>query len=610
MSIFSDEAFQKNEPEQPLSAAAPATVSLTAAASPSPSGPVLAVDVGSVHTRAVLLDVVEGTYTFVAHGEAPTTTGEPWNDILEGVFQAIGQIAQVTGRTLLDQNSEVIIPEQAEFYGVNTFAATASAGQPIRTILVGLVPDISLQSARRAAESIYLSIVDTLSLGDSRSTDEQIDVIMNANADLVIVVGGTDGGAVDTVSRFLETVTLAYSLMDNRSRPPMLYAGNNDLAEPIQEVGHEIGIEVTTAPNVRPALETEYLEGAQAKMATLYNRQKSQNTQGFGSIGTWTRGGVYPTAHGFGRLIHLMGNLREENVLGIDLGSSSTTIAASIDGERYLNVFNDLGMGHAARGIFEYTSPSSIARWLTFEPENDDHILDHVWNLSLYPHTVPSHRSDVELLYALAREVIRTSVRSARRSWRGVPERGLLPPFGTILLSGATLTRPPHYSWTVLSLLDALLPVGLTKLLVDPYGIATALGAIAPEHPLALVQMLETDAFYNLGLVVSTTGRARRGEVVLQGQITPSAGEVRSFAGRFGQITAIPLEYGKRAGLILRPRRVEIEELNTRHRLEVIGGNLGMILDTRGRPWRVPRSLGDRQQQIRGWQQALSQEAN
>ena len=610
MSIFSDEVFQKDEVERRGSAAAPATVALAAASPASPSGPILAVDVGSIHTRAVLLDIVEGTYTFVAHGEAPTTTGEPWNDILEGVFQAIGQIARVTGRTLLDQNSEVIIPEQADFYGVNTFVATASAGKPIRAILVGLVPDVSLQSARRAAESIYLSIVDTISLGDRRPVDEQLDAIMNANADLIIVVGGTDGGAEETVSRFLETVTLAYSLMDNRSRPPMLYAGNRELAEPILEVGREIGIEVTTAPNVRPTLETEYLEGAQAKMATLYDRQKSLNTQGFSSIGTWTRNGIFPTAHGFGRLIHLMGNLREENVLGIDLGSSSTTIAASLNGERYLNVFNDLGIGHAARGVFEYSRPANLARWLTFEPENDDHILDYAWNLSAYPHTIPDRQSDVELLYALAREVIRAAIRSARQSWRGIPERGLLPPFDTILLSGATLAHAPHYSWTVLTVLDALLPVGLTHLLVDPYGIATALGAIAAEHPLALVQTLETGAFQDLGLVISTTGRARLGEVVLQGQLTPTGGQGESFVGRFGAISAVPLEYGMKADLILRPRRGEVEDSNKRRRLEVTGGSLGLIVDTRGRPWRVPRNLNDRQQQMRNWQKALSREAS
>jgi hypothetical protein len=609
MTIFSDEASRQDEPQAPT-AATPSTISLDAAAPTHAGGPILAVDVGSVHTRAVLLDVVEGTYTFVAHGEAPTTTGEPWNDILEGVFQAIGQIAEVTGRTLLDQNAEVIIPEQADFYGVNAFVATASAGQPIRAILIGLMPDISLQSAQRAAESIYLSIVDTLSLDDPRTSDEQIDAIMNANADLVIVVGGTNGGAVETVSRFLETVTLAYSLMDNRSRPPLLYAGNSDLAGPIVEVGHEIGIDVITAPNVRPTLETEYLEGAQAKMATMYNRQKSQNTQGFGSVGTWTREGVYPTAHGFGRFIHLMGNLRKENVLGIDLGSSSTTIAASIDGERYLNVFNDLGVGHAARGIFEYTSPASIARWLTFEPENDDHILDHVWNLSLYPRTIPERRSDVELLYALAREIIRAAIRSARGSWRSIPERGLLPPFDTILLSGATLTRPPHYSWSVLTVLDALLPVGLTNLLVDPYGVATALGAVAPEKPLALVQALGTDAFFNLGMVVSTTGRARSGDVVLQGQITPMGGEARSFAGRFGEIRTVPLDYGAKAKLVLRSRRVEVDDTNSRQQREIRGGNLGLIVDTRGRPWRLPRNQDDRRQQMHDWQQALSEEAD
>lgn len=606
MSIFSDEAFQNESLlNQPAEVEAPAPIAPRAL----PTGPILAVDVGSIHTRAVLLDVVDGTYTFVANGEAPTTTSEPWNDILEGVFQAIGQIAEVTGRTLIDENSEVIIPEQSEYYGVSTFVATASAGQPIRAILVGLVPEVSLKSARRAAESIYLSIVDTLSLGDHRRTDEQIDAIINAEADLLIVVGGTNGGAVETVSRFLETITLAYSLMDTRSRPPLLYAGNTDLAEALEEVGSEIGISVFTAPNVRPTLDTEYLDGAQAEMATLYHHQKSQNTPGFHSLGTWNKRGVFPTAHGFGRLIHLMGNLRDENILGIDVGSSGTTVAASLDGERYLNVFNDLGVGHAARGLFEYTKPASLARWLTFEPENDDEVLDYVWNRTVYPHTIPALTYDLEMLYAITREVIRAAIRSTRSGWRGVSERGLLPHFDTILLSGATLTRPPHYGWTVLTILDALLPVGITRILLDPYGLAPALGAMAPEHPLALVQTLETGAFYDLGLVISTTGRARSGDLVLKGQITPEGGQTRSFESRFGEISTVPLKHGATAELLISPQRTDIGGSSRRQRLSVTGSEMGLILDTRGRPWRIPRSVEDRHQQIRRWIQSMTREA-
>jgi sugar (pentulose or hexulose) kinase len=42
---------------------------------------ILAIDVGATVTRAVLFDVVEGQYRFVASGQAPSTAEAPFKDI-------------------------------------------------------------------------------------------------------------------------------------------------------------------------------------------------------------------------------------------------------------------------------------------------------------------------------------------------------------------------------------------------------------------------------------------------------------------------------------------------------------------------------------------------
>ena len=42
---------------------------------------ILAIDVGTSVTRAVLFDVVEGQYRFVAAGKAPSTAEAPFKDI-------------------------------------------------------------------------------------------------------------------------------------------------------------------------------------------------------------------------------------------------------------------------------------------------------------------------------------------------------------------------------------------------------------------------------------------------------------------------------------------------------------------------------------------------
>src|SRR3972149_6788272 len=111
----------------------------------------LAIDVGAIPTRALLFDVVEGKYRFLAVGTAPSTAVAPFRHISEGVHLAILQLQTITGRTLLGVDQRVIIPSQADGSGVDACVATISAGKPLKVVAVGLLEDISTQSAQNLA---------------------------------------------------------------------------------------------------------------------------------------------------------------------------------------------------------------------------------------------------------------------------------------------------------------------------------------------------------------------------------------------------------------------------------------------------------------------------
>jgi len=567
-------------------------------------GAILSVDIGNIYTRAILLDMVDGAYRFVARGEAPTTAAPPWNNVMEGIHQAVKQIADATGRAIFDDDGSLIMPERDLFYGVNVFTATASAGKPVRAILVGLMPDVSLSSGRRAAESAYLMLVDSFSLGDKRTQEQQINAVLQAQPELVLIVGGTDNGAAQSIRRQVETIALACTLMERERRPTILFAGNQAMRGEVEEKFDEVGVRTLLADNVRPTLETESLDQAQKSLASLYHKQRASSAGGFAEIGGWTDDGVFPTAHGFSRMIQILGAMESQNVLGVDLGSSDTTIAAYLRGHHYLNVEDGLGVGHTATGILSHIKPDNIARWLSYAPEHPDDVQDYVWNKWLFPQTVPVSREDLELECGLAREIIRFAALSARASWRDVRQRGPLPPFDTILLAGSTLARAPHYGWAALVALDAFLPIGVTRLVVDPYGMAAALGSIAPFNHRAVVQTLETGAFIDLGTVIAVSGRARKGEIVLRGSLKPEGeSQAETFEVAYGSIARIPLEYGKAAEVTLQPRNVEIEAGPRKRlrKLKVRGGELGMIIDARGRPWRFPREPEERRALVGEW---------
>ena len=109
---------------------------------------ILLADCGTVMTKVVLLDRVGGQYRFVARGEALTTAEYPWSDVSAGVRHATEQITDVTGRDFFDTTGELLSAGQQ---GADVFVATTSASPPLQVVLGGLVRDLSVASAERAA---------------------------------------------------------------------------------------------------------------------------------------------------------------------------------------------------------------------------------------------------------------------------------------------------------------------------------------------------------------------------------------------------------------------------------------------------------------------------
>jgi len=117
---------------------------------------ILAIDFGAATTRANLFDVVEGVYRHIATGEAPSTFGAPYRDVLEGLRHALEDIQAVTGRRLYSDQNPIISPVDPDGHGVDLVTATSSGGPALRAVLVGLLPQFSLAAAARATEGAHL----------------------------------------------------------------------------------------------------------------------------------------------------------------------------------------------------------------------------------------------------------------------------------------------------------------------------------------------------------------------------------------------------------------------------------------------------------------------
>ena len=599
---------------------------------------ILVADCGNSFTRVSLLERVEASYCFVAHTLAPTTVEPPWSDVSIGVRHAIAQITHTTGRVLLDNKGTLITPRTGE-QGVDLFIATASAAQPLQVVLAGLVSQVSLASLQRVATaSAYVQIVGLISrdyvgppielgphdadgamarsgpgtaaqAGAGLSGEDKIALIRQRHPDVVWIAGGTDGGSREPVHDLVETIALACTLVNNPPRPTIVYAGNAELRSEIVElIGEEVELEVVD--NIRPTLDVENLATAQSALQSAYVQRKLQRLPGIGNLIRWSAAPMLPTAQALGYLVLYLERLYEsgKGVLCADVGSATTTVAASFPDamehghQPSLQVAADLGVGYGAPELLRRVGVEAIENWLPFEPEPGE-VQATLLNKGIRPTTIPQDRRQLLIEQAAAREALRLVMRQARETWNpdtSDEQRWLTPLVEPIIASGAILGQSPRLGQAVLMLLDAIEPVGITTIVIDEYGLAPALGAMAVIQPLAAVQALDSGAFLTLGTVVAPVGRARPGEVVMRVKITFEQGGELEIEAKYGSLEVLPLRTGEKATLELKPRR-GISVGRVKGAVEVNGGVIGLVIDARGRPLRLPSEPKERRQQVQQW---------
>lgn len=573
---------------------------------------ILAIDVGATVTRAVLFDVVEGQYRFVASGQAPSTAESPFKDIGIGVREAITNLQNVTGARLLgEHDNNLIAPAQPDGSGVDAVVGTISTGPAVKTVVVGLLSDVSVQSARRIAESTYSRIVDTLDLSDHRRPDQQMDSIVRSRPDLVILTGGTDGGASRSIQKMLEAVGLACYLMPLEKRPMILYAGNQKLADDVKELlgGHAGKVEVSY--NARPSLETEDLDPGRYELALLMTKLRQRQIKGVDELNLWTAGNLLPTAYARGRMIRFLSKLYESTrgLLCVNVGASATSVAAGFAGELALGVYPQYGLGENLAGLLQQTDIEDIMRWLQLDI-SANMLREYMFQKSLYPASIPATKEEVAITQALARQALYLAVRTAQKDFpphAHAARNGVMPPLDLILGAGGVISEGTSLGQSLLLLLDAIQPVGIMPVLLDQNNLLPLLGVAASRSHYLPVQVIESGAFIGLGTVVSVIASANYGDPVVRARLSYADGTDARAEVKFGGLEILPLPNGQTARLSLQPFHRADAGLGAGKSgtVTVTGGALGVVIDARGRPLQIPNDPVRRRELMKRWSYAV-----
>lgn len=588
---------------------------------------ILATDVGSTTTKAILIERQNGEYRLVARGEMPTTVEAPWENVMIGVRKAIRRVEEVTGRRFIGDDNRLIRPRK-DGEGTDYYVSTSSAGGGLQMMVAGLVSTISASSAHRAALGAGAVVLDVIAVDDGRSTSEQITRITELRPDIILMSGGVDGGSVQYLAAIAETLVQAapQPRFGRGFKLPLVYAGNKDAADLVESIAEKI-MSVHVVENLRPRHDVENLGPARDTIHELFMNHVMAQAPGYEELSDWVDVTIMPTPGAVGRIIQVMAEEYKTSIVGVDIGGATTDVFSDFDGTFTRTVSANLGMSYSITNVLESAGFANIRRWVPFEMDQTS-LSNWIANKMVRPTTIPQTLDKLIVEQALAREALRLSFAHHKQLARKVEKEEAVTTWktqkdlftaagveivdmmrlGMIVGSGGVLSHAPRREQAALMIMDAFEPQGVTQLAVDSIFMMPHLGVLSSSHPEIAAEVFDKDCLVRLGTCIAPVGKGRDGQPCCAIRIVLPSGEVVEDQVAFGTLARYPLGVGETARVEVAPASGFDVGAGRGKRLsaEVAGGLVGIVVDARGRPVELPSDDARRVQKLTEWIRALN----
>ena len=590
---------------------------------------ILATDCGSTTTKAILIEKRGEEYQLIVRGEAPTTVEAPVEDVTAGVINAITEVEELAGRKLLD-NGVILKPQRGD-EGVDIYISTSSAGGGLQMMVAGVVRNLTGESAERAALGAGAIVMDVIASNDKRLPHEKIERIRHLRPDMLLLSGGIDGGTTSHVVELAEIIAAA------RPRPrlgiayelPLIYAGNIEARESIAERLQDV-MALEMVDNLRPVLERENLMPTRHKIQDQFLEHVMAHAPGYRKLIDWTDAPIMPTPGAVGEIIQTVSAQQDIEVVGVDIGGATTDVFSVFKNKEGEPIFNrtvsaNLGMSYSVSNVLVEAGLENVLRWVPFDIEVGD-LRNRVKNKMIRPTTIPQTLQELILEQAIAREALRLAFEQHKQlavELRGVQQQRTISEafdqaesgqtlvdmlsLNMLVGSGGVLSHAPRRQQAMLMMIDAFQPEGITHLAVDSIFMMPQLGVLAQVNPEAATQVFERDCLIHLGTAIAPVGVAKAGEICLSIEVRIAGNPPIMEDVPYGELRLYPLPLGEKASLKLQPsRRFDVGAGNGQTvEVEAMGGVVGLVVDTRGRPLEIPADAQQRVAQLTKWQSAL-----
>ncbi len=585
---------------------------------------ILATDCGSTTSKARFFMKKENEYRFICAGEAPTTVEAPYEDVTLGVRNAVREIEEITGHTLLSEDG-ILDRRTDEKTGIDLYVTTSSAGGGLQMMVAGVGKAMTGESAERAALGAGAIVMDVIATNDGRKLHEKIGIIRHLRPDMILLAGGTDGGDIEHVVQTAEIIRTAEprARLGVGYKLPVVYAGNKKARQKVEQILGSM-FALTIVDNIRPTLEVENSEPAREAIHELFMEHVMSHAPGYNRLMQWTPIPIMPTPAAEGRMFQTLAEQRKINVIGVGLGGATTNVYSVYDGRFVRTVSANLGMSYSICNVLRSAGLEKIAQWIPFKID-ETRLRNVLRNKMIRPTTIPRTIEELAIEHAVAREALRLGFQHHKflaRGLRGVQiQRTIADIFdqrsfaGTyidmmqihmIAGTGGLLSHAPRRAQTALTLIDGFLPEGVTRLAQDSVFMMPHLGVLSTVHSKAALEIFEKDCLVSIGTCIAVKGTTNEGAEALKLKATMPNGSTIEKSLKFGEIDRIILEEG-RASVEIEPAKELDVGAGPGNRLnaEIDGGVVGIILDARGRPLLLPQDDKERRKRMLRWFSAL-----
>jgi uncharacterized protein (TIGR01319 family) len=568
---------------------------------------ILATDCGSTTTKAILIQKIDGVYRQTHRGEAPTTVEAPFADVTMGVVNAVTEVAELSGRELVDEQGRLLHPADGD-RGCDIYISTSSAGGGLQVMVAGVVAEMTAASAKRAALGAGAIVMDVIASNDKRRPHEQIQRIRELRPDMILVSGGVDGGTTTHVVQIAELIAPArpQPRFGTEYRMPLIFAGNKEAAPLVAEVFDD-SIDLTIVDNLRPVLEYENLGPARDAIHDLFLEHVMAHAPGYDKLMSWTHAPIMPTPGAVGNILQTIARKQNINVVGVDIGGATTDVFSVFDGVFNRTVSANLGMSYSIANVCAEAGMENVLRWVPFAMD-ERQLRNRVKNKMIRPTTIPQTQDALIFEQAVAREALRLAYLQHKEfatTLKGVQQQRTVgdtfsqqaggqtivdnQKLDLLVASGGVLSHAPRMHQTAMMLIDAFEPEGVTRLAKDSIFMMPHLGVLAEVHEQAALEVFQRDCLIYLGTCIAAHGLGKPGKTCFRYSIV---GETLRASGEmaFGEIELLPLGPDETAQVVIEPARGFDVGAGRRKRIErqVRGGTVGLILDARGRPLQPP----------------------